>query len=132
MGAVQIPADGKPIILLADRQPTGGYAKIASVISADLPAVVQRTPGSEIGFELIDVSQAQELAAEFRRSIHEKPLREPERVHASTFAVDGKSYNVELVLPNATDFDESDDGIVYATIDGEPELAAKIESSVFE
>ena len=37
MGAVQVPTDGKPIILLADRQPTGGYAKIASVISADLP-----------------------------------------------------------------------------------------------
>ena len=132
MGAVQIPADGKPIILLADRQPTGGYAKIASVISADLPAVVQKTPGSEIGFELIDISKAQELATEFRRSIYERPLSEPERVHASTVAVDGESYNVEIVLPNATEFGESENGIIYATLDGGPELAAKIESSHIE
>ncbi len=132
MGAVQIPADGKPIILLADRQPTGGYAKIASVITADLPAVVQKTPGSQFGFELIDVAAAQELAAEFRRSIYEQPLRAPERVHASTVAVDGESYNVELVLPNATQFGELDDGIVYATIDGGRELAAKIETSINE
>ncbi len=130
MGAVQIPADGKPIILLADRQPTGGYAKIASVISADLPVVVQKTPSSQIGFELIDVSEAQELAADFRRSIFEHPLREPERVHATNVAVDGESYNVELVHPNETELGESEDGIVYATIDGGPELAAKIESSM--
>ena len=132
MGAVQIPADGKPIILLADRQPTGGYAKIASVIAADLPAVVQKTPGSQFGFELIDVAAAQELAAEFRRSIYEQPLRAPEHVHASTVAVDGESYNVELVLPNATQFGELDDGIVYATIDGGRELAAKIQTSINE
>ena len=132
MGAVQIPADGKPIILLADRQPTGGYAKIASVISADLPAVVQRTPGSEIGFELVDVSVAQGLAEELRRSIFDQPLREPERVHASTVTVDGESYNVELVHPQTTEFEEHDEGIVYVSIDGGAELAAKIESSVSE
>lgn len=132
MGAVQIPADGKPIILLADRQPTGGYAKIASVISADLPAVVQRTPGSEIGFELVDVSVAQGLAEEFRRSIFDQPLREPERVHASTVVVDGESYNVELVHPQTSEFEEHDEGIVYVSIDGGAELAAKIESSVSE
>lgn len=130
MGAVQIPADGKPIILLADRQPTGGYAKIASVFSADLPTVVQRTPGSEIGFELIDISIAQELAKDFRDSLYQQPLREPERVHVSKVAVDGETYNVELVLPNANEFNETDNGIVYATIDGGPELAAKIESSI--
>ena len=132
MGAVQIPADGKPIILLADRQPTGGYAKIASVISADLPAVVQKSPGSEISFELIDISVAQELAEEFRKSIYEQPLHDPERVHASELVVDGESYNVELVLPHTTGFGESDDGIVYATFDGRTELAAKVEASVFE
>ena len=46
MGAVQVPSDGKPIVLLADRQPTGGYAKIASVISSGSSlTVVQRPPG---------------------------------------------------------------------------------------
>ena len=132
MGAVQIPADGKPIVLLADRQPTGGYAKIASVISADLPTVVQKTPGSSIGFELIEIAEAQELAAEFRRSVYEHTLQEPDRVHASTFVMNGESYNVELVLPKTTEFEGSDEGIVYASIDGGPDLAAKIDSPASE
>ncbi len=41
-GSVQVPSHGKPIILLADRQTTGGYAKIATVISVDIPKLVQR------------------------------------------------------------------------------------------
>ena len=132
MGAVQIPADGKPIVLLADRQPTGGYAKIASVISADLPTVVQKTPGSEISFELVDITVAQELSAEFRRSIYEQSLQESDRTRTSTVVVSGESYNVELVLPQTAEFEEYDEGIVYASIDGGPELAAKFEASVNE
>src|SRR5262249_28173619 len=38
-GSIQVPGDGQPIVLLADRQTTGGYPKIATVISADLPAL---------------------------------------------------------------------------------------------
>lgn len=45
LGAVQIPADGRPIIMLSDRQTTGGYAKIGTVCSVDLPKLVQCTPG---------------------------------------------------------------------------------------
>ena len=41
-GSVQVPSHGKPIILLSDRQTTGGYGKIATVASVDIPAVVQR------------------------------------------------------------------------------------------
>ena len=41
-GSVQVPSHGKPIILLADRQTTGGYAKIATVVSVDIPKLVQR------------------------------------------------------------------------------------------
>ena len=41
-GSVQVPSHGKPIILLADRQTTGGYAKIATVASVDIPKLVQR------------------------------------------------------------------------------------------
>ena len=127
MGAVQVPADGKPIVLLADRQPTGGYAKIASVISPDLPAVVQKPPGSEIGFELVEVEKAQEYASRFRRSIYEEVLREPERVFVSNFAVDGETYNVELVHPRNADDQGFDDGIVYAAIDGGSEMVATYE-----
>jgi len=49
-GSIQVPASGKPIVLLADRQTTGGYAKIATVLSADLPAFVQSMPGTVIHF----------------------------------------------------------------------------------
>ena len=101
-----------------------------SVISADIPAVVQKTPGSEIGFELIDITVAQELAAEFRRSIYEQPLQDSQRTHASTFVMNGETYNVELVLPRTPELEESDEGIVYASFDGGPELAAKIETYV--
>ena len=44
-GSVQVSADGQPIVMLADHQTTGGYAKIATVISADLPALAQLRPG---------------------------------------------------------------------------------------
>jgi antagonist of KipI len=52
LGAIQIPASGKPIILFVEQQTTGGYPKIANVISADLPSVGQLRPRDEIRFEL--------------------------------------------------------------------------------
>ena len=57
-GAIQVPGDGKPIILLADCQTTGGYPKIATVISADLPRLGRLLPGQEIGFEEVSVEDA--------------------------------------------------------------------------
>lgn len=61
-GAVQIPASGKPIVMLADRQTTGGYAKIAAVVSADLPLLAQCRPGDKIRFARVSVGEAQRLA----------------------------------------------------------------------
>ena len=49
-GSIQVPAHGKPIILLADRQTTGGYAKIATVYSRDLPLLAQCKPGDKVHF----------------------------------------------------------------------------------
>jgi antagonist of KipI len=49
-GAVQVPAGGKPMILMADRPTAGGYPKIANVIAADLPTLAQLKPGDEIRF----------------------------------------------------------------------------------
>jgi len=57
-GSIQIPGNGQPIVLLADHQTTGGYPKIATVISADLPAIGRLPIGSEISFEAISVEQA--------------------------------------------------------------------------
>ncbi len=56
-GNVQIPADGQPIILLVE-QTSGGYAKIATVITADLPRVAQAMPGDTVRFERVTLEQA--------------------------------------------------------------------------
>ncbi len=68
-GAVQVPQSGKPIILMADRQSTGGYTKIANVISVDLPKVAQRLAGDKIRFQPVTVEQAQQLLREERRKL---------------------------------------------------------------
>lgn len=49
-GAVQVPGDGQPIIMMADRQTIGGYTKIANVVSEDLPALAQLKPGDKVRF----------------------------------------------------------------------------------
>jgi biotin-dependent carboxylase-like uncharacterized protein len=57
-GSIQVPGSGQPIVLLADRQTTGGYPKIATVISADLPALGRVPIGSKISFTPITVEEA--------------------------------------------------------------------------
>ena len=61
MGTVQVPADGQPILLMADRPTTGGYAKIAQVAMVDLPVLAQLRPGSRIRFQWITVEEAHSL-----------------------------------------------------------------------
>ena len=81
-GSIQVPAHGKPIILLADRQTTGGYAKIATVCSVDIPKLVQRKTDHKIRFKAVDVHEAQKLLLqeiramdEMRNAIHQ-PCKE--------------------------------------------------------
>lgn len=68
LGSIQVPSHGKPIILLADRQTTGGYAKIATVISVDIPKLVQRKTDQKIRFEAVSVEEAQRLYQEEENS----------------------------------------------------------------
>jgi len=63
-GAIQVPGSGQPILLLADHQTTGGYPKIAVVISADLPIVGRRRPGDAIRFTAVSVEEAEQIARE--------------------------------------------------------------------
>ncbi|NYT75514.1 biotin-dependent carboxyltransferase family protein [Alcaligenaceae bacterium] len=63
-GAIQVPADGQPIILMADRQTTGGYAKIGHVATVDLPLVAQCLPGEKLKFTECTLEQAQRLDAQ--------------------------------------------------------------------
>ena len=81
-GAIQVPSHGKPIILLADRQTTGGYGKIATVASVDIPKLVQRKTDDKIHFKAITVQEAQALYVEemkeldgLRKIIHQ-PCKE--------------------------------------------------------
>lgn len=58
-GSVQIPANGMPIVLMADHQTAGGYAKIATVVSADLPKLAQVKPGNKVRFIKCSILEAQ-------------------------------------------------------------------------
>jgi len=60
-GAIQIPADGQPIVLMNDRQTIGGYPKMGSVIPLDTARLAQLTPGSIVRFEAISLEQAHNL-----------------------------------------------------------------------
>lgn len=62
-GAIQVPANGRPIVLAADRQTTGGYPKIAVVITADFPVLAQLKPGDAIQFQPV---RLEESLQEFR------------------------------------------------------------------
>lgn len=63
-GAVQVPAGGLPIVLLVEHPSTGGYPKIASVISADLSALAQLRPGDEVRFAPVSFDEARRLLLE--------------------------------------------------------------------
>lgn len=60
-GAIQIPADGQPIVLMNDRQTIGGYPKIGSVIPLDTARLAQLTPGAVVNFEQISIEQAHNI-----------------------------------------------------------------------
>jgi allophanate hydrolase len=66
-GAIQVPGSGQLILLLADHQTTGGYPKIATVVSADLSVVGRRRPGDPLRFAAVSIAEAEQLAREAER-----------------------------------------------------------------
>jgi allophanate hydrolase subunit 2 len=58
IGSMQVPGSGQPILLMADRQTTGGYPRIATVITADLGVAGQRAPGDTVSFRICTASEA--------------------------------------------------------------------------
>jgi len=64
LGAIQVPASGQPIVLFVDQQTTGGYPKIANVITADLPSVGQLRPRDRVRFVLVSDAEAQRALRE--------------------------------------------------------------------
>ena len=71
MGALQIPPDGHPILLMADRPTTGGYPKVATVISADLSQAAQLQPGDTVTFRTTTLPEAESALAHQWRQINE-------------------------------------------------------------
>lgn len=71
-GTVQVPGDGLPIVLLADRQTTGGYTRIAHVIRADLPKLGQARPGDRVRFSRVDPEEARRALEEQERILRSR------------------------------------------------------------
>jgi antagonist of KipI len=69
-GTIQVPSNGQPIILLADRQTTGGYPRMGYIASVDLPLIAQTKPGGEVTFTMISHEQAQELYIDRERQLN--------------------------------------------------------------
>jgi len=68
-GSMQVPADGAPIVLMADRQTTGGYPKMAHVVSVDLPHLAQLAPGEHVRFDMLTLAAAHHLYAQRRAAL---------------------------------------------------------------
>src|SRR5207302_11497711 len=74
LGAVQVPERGQPIILFVEQQTTGGYPKIANVISADFHSLGQLRPRDEIRFERVEWETARALLKEQEELLASKEL----------------------------------------------------------
>jgi biotin-dependent carboxylase-like uncharacterized protein len=74
-GAVQVPGSGQPIVMLADAQTTGGYAKIATVISADVPVLARRPPGAPVRFAAVTQAEAEHIRREQENDLRNRISR---------------------------------------------------------
>jgi antagonist of KipI len=74
LGAIQVPPSGQPIILFVEQQTTGGYPKIANVISADLHSIGQLRPRDDVRFERVEMSAARSLLMQQEALLASKEL----------------------------------------------------------
>lgn len=99
-GAIQIPGDGQPIIMMADRQTTGGYTKIGTVVSTDLPVLAQTRPGELIRFIRIELHELKTI--DFERIIRKEKIRhikeETEIFSSKRFKVTVNNQHYELLV----------------------------------
>jgi antagonist of KipI len=76
-GTVQLPPGGAPIVLMADRQTTGGYPRIAEVVTVDLGLIAQLKPGDHLRFRFVSLEEAQELYLGSERDLQQAALAIP-------------------------------------------------------
>ena len=108
LGSVQVPGDGQPIVLMTDRQTTGGYAKIATICAADVGNLAQRMPGNKVRFVRATVTEAVELLKREAESLAEvkrlrsawrsRPIAESRSAQRGLWSITvngGKTFRVE-------------------------------------
>jgi biotin-dependent carboxylase-like uncharacterized protein len=88
-GSIQVPGSGAPIVLMMDRGTTGGYPKIATVISPDLRRIAQTPAGIGLRFEAISIAEAQAEAKQFAQLLRSLP----DRLHA----IENVELNIEAL-----------------------------------
>lgn len=81
LGAIQVPADGQPIVLLNDRQTIGGYPKIGAALSLDTARLAQLRPGGGVRFRAISPEEAHNALHLARARLHNAPLEATENRH---------------------------------------------------
>ena len=94
-GVVQVPANGKPIVILKDAQTTGGYTKIATVISVDLSKIAQLKPGDRVRFKAVTLPEAHQILKETEDKIRKikETLKE---IKYFTVKVNSEYYDVSV------------------------------------
>lgn len=116
-GAVQVPGDGKPIVLLSDSQTTGGYAKIGVVASVDLPLLAQASPGSQIQFEEVSAPEAQALLKARRTAILATDMLSQLEHAQNLISINGESMEVGLAY-RSRDLLQPGGSLAYIDVNG--------------
>ncbi len=83
-GSIQVPGHQQPIVMLADRQTTGGYPKIATIITVDIAKITQLKPGDKVSFKKIEIEQAHQLL-KAREDIYQQIIEEKASYGPSQF-----------------------------------------------
>ena len=125
LGSIQVPGSGTPIVLLADRGTTGGYTKVATVISPDIGLLAQAMPGAKVRFAAVSVEEAHDILREQEEMIREiKAAVGLDLTGAISLKSDGAEFSVQdterrpITVPSIS-ASKTVTRTVSATVDGD-------------
>lgn len=107
IGSIQIPPSGEPFILLQESSSSGGYTKLGTVISVDIPKIAQTFAGSRLYFKYVTVDEAQELLAQEGEELHrleselnkaQPPVRQQERTKQNSYRIMVNGVGVDISI----------------------------------
>lgn len=96
LGAIQIPGSGQPIVLMKDRQTSGGYAKIGVVVSSDIYKLAQLRPGAKVSFQWVDLVAAHNMARDRRNLLSEIKFQKLGPARFFVASLGQRKYNVTI------------------------------------